>query len=289
MSRRSVKFVDVFYVVLGAVLLAFGVASFTVPNKITTAGLNGVATIIYYALGFPVGATILVGNVVLMSLQTYIIGTRSAWKTLLSIFVTSLSIEVFMIFPPLTTDPILACLYGGIISGIGVGLTFKVGGTTGGADIITQILNYKYHLPVGDVMLGTNVIISTVAGIVFGPELALYGLLTVFMSVKVVDSVLEGMSVYRTVMILSKHADEIGWAIIEDLRRGVTCLSGYGVYSGQQTNVLLTAVRRGEVPLLRQIIHEYDPDAFVIIGDARQVMGKGFVNLDDQVRHEKDL
>lgn len=289
MSKRSVSFIDILYVVVGALLLSFGLAFFTIPNKIATAGLNGIATVLYFAINLPVGVTVLGGNVILIALQRYVVGRKGAWKTLLSIVVTSASIEVFMLFPPLTTDPILACLYGGIISGIGVGLTFKAGGTTGGADIISQILHYKYHLPVGDVMLVSNVFVTALAGFVFGPELALYGLITVFMGVKVVDSVLEGMSVHRTVMILSKHTDEIGWAIIEDLRRGVTCLNGYGVYSGQSSNVLLTAVRRGEVPLLRQIIHELDPDAFIIIGDARQVMGKGFVNLDNQIRHEKDL
>ncbi|MFZ5952153.1 MAG: YitT family protein, partial [Candidatus Rifleibacteriota bacterium] len=153
----------------------------------------------------------------------------------------------------------------------------------------SQILHVKYHVPVGDVILITNIMVTCLAGWAFGPELALYGLTTVFFSGKVIDAVLEGMSVFRSVMIISSHSDEIGWAIIEELHRGVTCLNGYGVYSGKPTNVLLTAVRRKEMPILRNLIYEFDPNAFVIVGDARQVLGRGFIKLDEEVRREKDV
>jgi uncharacterized membrane-anchored protein YitT (DUF2179 family) len=155
-------------------------------------------------------------------------------------------------------------------------------------DIVSQILNFRYHIPVGDTILISNILVTGLAGYAFGPELALYGLITVFFSSKVIDAVLEGMSVFRSVMIITRHSDEIAWAIIEDLHRGVTSLEGTGVYSGRPTTVLLTAVRRKEMPILRQIIHEYDPGAFVIVGDARQIIGKGFVNLEEEVRREKD-
>lgn len=290
-STTAVRPIDVFYVVLGSILLAFSLVAFIVPNKIATGGLTGVATILFYLNGLPVGLTIFGGNLILISLQAYLIGSRSAWKTLLSIVITSACVEVFMNYfklPPLTKDPILACLYGGIISGVGVGITFKAGGTTGGVDIVSQILHFRYHVPVGDVILISNIFVTALAGYAFGPELALYGLITVFFSSKVIDAVLEGMSVFRSVMIITKNSDEIGWAIIEDLHRGVTRLDGTGVYTGLPTTVLLTAVRRKEMPILRQIIHEYDPTAFVIVGDARQIIGKGFVNLEDEVRREKD-
>jgi len=290
-AAGSVKARDIFYVILGAILLGFSLAAFTVPNKIATGGLTGCATILFYTIGLPVGATILTGNVILISLQAWLIGRRSAWKTLLSIIITSATIEILMNIvqmKALTHDPILACLYGGIISGVGVGITFKAGGTTGGMDIVSQMLHFKFHVPVGDVILISNVFVTAMAGYAFGPELALYGLITVFFSSKVIDAVLEGMSVFRSVMIITQHSDEIGWAIIEDLHRGVTRLEGTGVYTGLKTTILMTAVRRKEMPILRQIIHEYDPNAFVIVGDARQIIGKGFVNLDDEVRREKD-
>ncbi len=286
----AVRLRDVIYIIVGSILLAFSLSAFTVPNKIATGGLTGIATILYYIIGTPVGAVVLGGNLVLISLQAWLIGRRSAWKTLLSILVTSAAIELMMNvygMPPLTKDPILACLYGGLISGVGVGMTFRAGGTTGGVDIISQILHFRYHIPVGDVMLFSNVLVTGLAGYAFGPELALYGLITVFFSSKVIDAVLEGMSVFRTVFIISKFPDEISWAIIEDLHRGVTCLNGVGVYTAKPTSVLLTAVRRKEMPILRQIIYEYDPDAFVIVGDARQILGHGFVRLGDEINREK--
>ncbi|KAF1082542.1 MAG: hypothetical protein GQF41_1263 [Candidatus Rifleibacterium amylolyticum] len=286
----AVRIRDILYIVVGSILVAFSLSAFTVPNKIATGGLTGVATILYYMIGTPVGAVVFGGNIILISLQAWLIGRRSAWKTLLSILITSAAIELMMNvygMPPLTKDPILACLYGGLISGVGVGMTFRAGGTTGGVDIISQILHFRYHIPVGDVMLFSNVLVTGLAGYAFGPELALYGLITVFFSSKVIDAVLEGMSVFRTVFIISKFPDEISWAIIEDLHRGVTCLNGVGVYTAKPTSVLLTAVRRKEMPILRQIIYEYDPDAFVIVGDARQILGHGFVRLSDEINREK--
>ncbi len=290
-SGSSIRAIDIFYILLGSILCAFSLVAFTVPNKIATGGLTGIATILFYTINLPVGLSILVGNTFLIAIQAYTIGRRSAWKTLLSILVTSISIEVFMYVlkvPPLTKDPILACLYGGLISGVGIGITFKAGGTTGGMDIISQILHFKHHIPVGDVILISNVFVTAMAGYAFGPELALYGLITVFFSSKVIDAVLEGMPVFRSVMIVTKSSDEIGWAIIEDLHRGVTRIEGTGVYSNTPTTILLTAVRRKEMPTLRQIIHEFDPNAFVIVGDARQIIGRGFINIEDEVRREKD-
>lgn len=292
MTRKSLSAIDIFYVTFGSLLLAFSLVAFTIPNKIASGGLNGIATILFYKFGLPVGVMVLAANIVLISLQAHLIGKKSAWKTLLSIIVVSGSIELMMnVFhvPALTNDPILACLYGGILSGIGIGMAFRGGGTTGGMDIVSQMLHVRYHIPVGDVILISNVMVTGLAGWAFGPELALYGLITVFFCGKVIDAVLEGMSFYRTAMIISKSSDEIGWAIVEELHRGVTSLDGHGVYSGQQTSVLLTVVRRKEVPILRNLIYEVDPHAFVIVGDARQVLGRGFINFDEEIRREKNV
>ena len=154
-------------------------------------------------------------------------------------------------------------------------------------DIVSQILHYKYRIPIGDVTLVSNIVVTGLAGFTFGAELALYGLITVFFTSKVIDAVLEGMSVFRTVTIISKQSDVIGWAIIEELHRGVTSLEGIGMYSGKPVGVLLTAIRRGELPILRRIVYDNDPKAFVIVGDARQVIGQGFTKLEDEVRFQK--
>lgn len=290
-SSESIRPLDVFYLVFGAILLAFSMVAFTVPNKIAPGGISGIATILFFVAKFPVGITILGCNVFLIVLQAKIIGKRAAWKTLFAIIINAIAIELMMnVFPipPLTTNPILAGLYGGILSGIGIGITFKAGGTSGGMDIVSQILNFKYRIPIGDVTLVSNIIVTAMAGAVFGAELALFGLITVFFTSKVIDAVLEGMSVFRAVVIISKQSDVLGWAIIEELHRGVTNLDAVGMYSGKPVGVLLTAVRRGELPVLRRIVYENDPKAFIIVGDARQVIGQGFTKIEDEVRFEKN-
>ncbi|HNS08749.1 MAG TPA: YitT family protein [Candidatus Ozemobacteraceae bacterium] len=286
----TVRPLDIFYLISGALLLAFSMTAFTVPNRIAPGGISGIATILFFVVKMPVGFTILICNIILIAMQAKIIGRGSAWKTLFSIIVNSAAIEVMMnVMPvaPMTTNPILAGLYGGILSGIGVGITFKAGGTSGGMDIVSQILHYKYRIPIGDVTLVSNIVVTGLAGFTFGAELALYGLITVFFTSKVIDAVLEGMSVFRTVTIISKQSDVIGWAIIEELHRGVTSLEGIGMYSGKPVGVLLTAIRRGELPILRRIVYDNDPKAFVIVGDARQVIGHGFTKLEDEVRFQK--
>lgn len=286
----TVRPLDIFYLISGALLLAFSMTAFTVPNRIAPGGISGIATILFFVVKMPVGFTILICNIILIAMQAKIIGRGSAWKTLFSIIVNSAAIEVMMnMMPvaPMTTNPILAGLYGGILSGIGVGITFKAGGTSGGMDIVSQILHYKYRIPIGDVTLVSNIVVTGLAGFTFGAELALYGLITVFFTSKVIDAVLEGMSVFRTVTIISKQSDVIGWAIIEELHRGVTSLEGIGMYSGKPVGVLLTAIRRGELPILRRIVYDNDPKAFVIVGDARQVIGHGFTKLEDEVRFQK--
>ena len=291
MKKYPVRFIDIFYIIFGSIIVAFSLVGFTVPNKIATGGLSGIATILYYSLGTPLSITIFLGNFGLVIAQVLVIGKRSAWKTLMSVSVTSAFIALFtniLHLQALTHNGILACLYGGILLGIGIGITFRGGGTTGGMDIISQILHAKFHFPIGDTILISNCFVTVAAGYVFGPELALYGLVTVFFTGKVIDAVLEGISVFRNVFIVSQHSDEISWSIIEDLHRGVTCINGSGVYSAKPTNILMTAIRRRELPMLRRIIYNYDPTAFVIIGDARQVIGRGFVKLDDEIRIEED-
>jgi len=285
----NVRTSDVLLILFSSFLLSVGLVCFTAPNKIASGGLTGLATVLYFAIGTPIGTVVLIGNLILLGIQAKLVGTGSVWKTILSVVVSSVLTDLMMgplAIAPLAKDPLLACLYGGILGGIGVGLTFRAGGTTGGIDIVALILHHRWHIPIGDTILAANFLITLIAGAVFGPDLALYGLITVFFSGRVIDTVLEGMSVYRSVLIISKQSDEISWAIIEELHRGVTRLDGLGMYTSRPTHILLVAVRRQEMPTLRCLIHEFDPNAFVIVGETRQILGKGFIDLGEQVRRE---
>ena len=307
-SKDSLRFLDFIYLTFGSWLLGYCVAAFTAPNHIVPVGLTGIATILYGIKKVPIGLTILIGNIFLVAMQINMVGKKTAWKTIYVTLVSSIATDLMMgaynfsgispyltfldniekhfIVSPLTSDLFLTTLYGGIFSGIAIGLIFKTGGTTGGTDIITQIIHFKYKLPIAHVSLSLNVAVLLACAYFKGMHIAMYSILYVYVSSKVLDMVLEGISNFRTVFIFTSESDVIGWAIIEDLRRGVTALEGTGIYSGKKVSVLMTAIKRGELPSLRTIVYEYDPKAFLIVGDARQVLGYGFSKLEDEIRFD---
>lgn len=290
-SHRRTRVADILWIVAGAAVCSVGLVAFTIPNKIASGGLSGLATVLYYAAGLPVGAVVLGGNALLLLLQWRVVGPRSIGKSVLGIGVMSALIEYLMRglqVPALVNDPLLACLYGGILGGVGVGMVFRGGGTTGGTDIVAQVIHRQYRVPVGEAILVTNFLVTVAAGFVFGPELALYGLITVFFSGRVVDIVLEGMSVNRLAFVISDQADVIAQGIIEEIRRGATSVDVRGSYTGSERQMLLVALRRNEVPLLRRLVNSLDPTAFVIVTDARQILGKGFVSLSAEVAREEE-
>ena len=307
-SKDSLRFLDFLYLTFGSWLLGYCVAAFTAPNHIVPVGLTGIATILYGIKQIPIGLTILLGNIILVAMQVKMVGKKTAWKTIYVTVVSSIatdlmmgaynfsnispslsfldSIEKHFAVSPLTNDLFLTTLYGGVFSGIAMGMIFKTGGTTGGTDIITQIVHFKYKLPIAHVSLCLNAVVLLACAYFKGMHIAMYSLLYVYVSSKVIDIVLEGISNFRTVFIFTSEPDVIGWAIIEDLRRGATALEATGIYSGKKTNVLMTAIKRGELPLLRTIVYEFDPKAFIIVGDARQVLGHGFSKLEDEIRFD---
>ena len=306
--KDSLRFLDFLCLTFGSWLLGYCVAGFTAPNHIVPVGLTGIATILYGIKQVPIGLTILLGNIILVAMQVKMVGKKTAWKTIYVTVVSSIATDLMMgaynfsnISPylsfldslekhfavnPLTNDLFLTALYGGILSGVAMGMIFKTGGTTGGTDIITQIIHFKYKLPIAHVSLCLNAVVLLACAYFKGMHIAMYSLLYVYVSSKVIDIVLEGISNFRTVFIFTSEPDVIGWAIIEDLRRGATALDGTGIYSGKKINVLMTAIKRGELPQLRTIVYEYDPKAFIIVTDARQILGYGFSKLEDEIRFD---
>lgn len=306
--KDSLRFLDFLYLTFGSWLLGYCVAAFTAPNHIVPVGLTGIATILYGIKQVPIGLTILIGNIFLVAMQINMVGKKTAWKTIYVTVISSIatdlmmgaynfssispylsfldSIEKHFLVSPLTSDLFLTTLYGGVFAGVAIGLIFKTGGTTGGTDIITQIIHFKYKLPIAHVSLCLNVAVLLACAYFKGMQIAMYSLLYVYISSKVIDIVLEGISNFRTVFIFTSEPDVIGWAIIEELRRGATTLEGTGIYSGKKISILMTAIKRGELPLLRTLVYEFDPKAFIIVSDARQVLGQGFAKLEDEIRFD---
>ncbi|NLM17134.1 MAG: YitT family protein [Candidatus Riflebacteria bacterium] len=290
-KSKSLELRDFLYLLMSSALLAFAVAAFSAPNNIVPTGVTGLATLIYASFGIPIGMTVLIVNVFLIFAQTKLVGAKTAKKTIFVIVLSSIMTDFLMKvvqIPAATNDINLATLYGSVLTGLGIGLAFKAGGTTGGTDIINQILQVKAKVPLSYSMLLSNSVVLAFTGFKFGMSGVLYSLIYLFISSKILDVTIEGMTVFRTVFVISNEAERIGTAIVEELRRGATCLDGRGIYSGKNVGFLVTAIKKGELPALQTLIYSFDPKAFVIVNESRQVLGTGFSKLQDEVRFNFD-
>ncbi len=267
---------------LGAALIALAADLFSIPNHVVPGGLTGIATLLHYTTNVPVGMTTLVMNIPLfLAGIRWGGGMRFALRTVVATVVMSLAIDFFAPrVPRITTDPLLYTLYGGLLDGLGMGLVFRAHGTTGGTDILASLMNRWTGVSLGAWLLIFNVLILGAAGLVVGWEQALYALILSYVSSRAIDLVQEGLSYSKAAVVISDHADEIRGAIIEQMERGVTILPGKGGYTGLERAVLFSVVAQSEVTRLKRLIHDLDPQAFVVIGQVQEVLGEGFRRLE---------
>jgi uncharacterized membrane-anchored protein YitT (DUF2179 family) len=281
---RSRPVRDYFWMTLGILITAFALDTFLIPNRIAAGGVSGLATIILYSLKdaglpiVPVGVQMLLMNAVLLVIGIRARGWRYGAKTLYGAVGLSLAIDLMAPFVHTlaTNDPLLAVLWGGALSGIGMGMVFRVGGNTGGTDIVAQLLTKKFNLGVGQLMLLLDAGVLLVAALKFGPELALYGAVAVFVTTTTIDVVQEGLSTEKAAFIFSKMNEQIGAAILSELGRGATAFAARGMYTGEDRDVIFCVVSRRELDDLKNIVHALDPDAFLVISDVHEALGEGF-------------
>lgn len=268
-------------ITLGCALMAISLNAFTVPNKIAPGGVNGLATVIYHLFKIPVGVSILLFNIPLFFLSLKILGKGFGVKTLYATIIGSIFIDYVFIMPIFTSDLLLAAVFGGVILGLGLGIVFRFGGTTGGTDLIAAMINK--HFPgftIGTILMATDFFVVLIAGLVFRQaEISLYSLIGLFISIKVLDLVQEGLGYAKAFFIISNNPDEISKVVFEELDRSITSLSGEGMYSREEKEVLLCVVNRTQVNRLKEIIHAIDPEAFVILTEVREVFGEGFKEI----------
>jgi uncharacterized membrane-anchored protein YitT (DUF2179 family) len=281
MLRRWVQAAkDLFLIVIGALLTALALDWFLVPNRIAAGGVSGLATIIYHWTGLPVGALSLAFNLPLLILAVVVLGWQSAVKTVIgAVLVSVFTDALVLLVQPLTHDPLLAAVSGGLLAGVGLGLCFRSGGSTGGTDIAAQLLQRRSRRQgVGAYLLIADGFVLLLAGIAFTPELALYALVALLASSVVIDVVLEGLPYARQALIVTEpeQARQISEEVFKRLGRGVTALSGQGMYTQAERCILLVVVVRGELRTLTDLVADIDPDAFVVISDVRSVLGEGF-------------
>ena len=264
---------------LGLLLMMVSYNYFFVPNQIAPGGVTGLATIIHYLWGIPVGLMSAVINIPLFLLSWKRMGTSFAARSLASMLLLSLFLDLFPSFA-LTEDNLLATITGGAILGVGLALVLMGNATTGGTDLAAAMIQRALpHLSFGVILLVIEICIVTFSGFVFGAQKALYAAVSLFLTSRLVDMLQEGVASSRLFFIISPKSDEIAHRILIELDRGVTTLDGHGVYSGEDKQVIFSVVSSKEVHSIKKIVHEVDPNAFVVLTVANETMGEGFSRL----------
>ena len=264
---------------IGSAVFALGFALFLIPNEINTGGISGLAMILRELLGFgSVGILTLLMNIPLFLIGGLKIGRRFFAGSLVGMVVSSVLMDVFSVLSFQTPDPLLGGLYGGVICGTGLGLVFLAGASTGGSDIVVRLVKKKYrNLPIGRISIMFDAMVVLLTGVVFRDiSKALYSGVVVFVCGQVIDAMVYRFDYSRVALIVSREHEAIARAIGEKLDRGATYLHGAASYSGQNMEIVLTVVRKGQLAELKELVMDIDKSAFVIVQEAHQVLGDGF-------------
>lgn len=282
------------WIIAGSIITAAAINIFLVPFKLAPGGVTGIATVVYYLSSkrLPVGITMLALNIPLFILGMKFIGGRFIVRTLFSTVLLSVLIDLsepftgdfvrmFIVKTEITAtnpDLMLYCVFGGFFMGLGLGLVFKSGATTGGTDLAARIVNHFFpHLTMGQLLLIIDSSVIIFATIAFNSFLlGLYAIVSLFISTKVIDAILEGVNFAKAVYIISNKPDEISKLILTELDRGVTSFKGVGMYTRNDKDVLYCVLDRAQIQALKQLVVRIDPDAFVILTDVREVLGEGW-------------
>lgn len=269
---------EILGVTAGVIFTALGLDLFLIPNKIAAGGVSGLATVIHYVIHTPVGLTMLFLNAPLFLWAIYRLGLKFGFRSLYGTISLSVVIDTLAPYLPVPTrDPLLASVFGGVLTGLGLGLVFRYRGTTGGTDLAAAILRTYTGTNVGQLLFVVDAFVVLVAGFTFKSwELAMYALITVFITSWLIDVVQEGFSYTKAFFVISEHVDEIAQVVMQEMDRGVTALKGRGMYTGAEREVLFTVVNRSEVTRLKDVIYSIDPRAFVVLADVHEVLGEGF-------------
>lgn len=268
------------WMTVGIAFAALGLNLFLAPNKIAAGGVSGLAVVVYHLFGLPIGITMLIFNVPLFILGAKILGSSFGARSIYGFVALSLIVDVTAPFlERVTPDPVLAAIYGGALLGVGLGITYRFGGSTGGTAIAARLIDHFTRIGVGRGLLFADGFVIVSAGLVFGAELALYGLLAVFVTIYVVDLLEEGTPYAKAAFIICDKPDDISAKVFNELQRGVTALEAKGMYTGNDRHFLFVTIYRDEVGQLKQLVHDVDPDAFVVIANVHEALGEGFRQL----------
>lgn len=266
--------------ILGALIMAAGVSLFLLPNQLSSGGIAGVATIFYYLLNIPMGTVIIAINIPLFLFSMYKVGKMFFLKSTLGTVAMSVFIDLLDKIEPLTNDRFLACIYGGILLGLGTTLLLKAESSTGGSDLISYIAKkYKPTVRSGNIIVIIDIIIIALNVIFFKEiEIGLYSAIAIYIMGKIIDIFFEGINFTKLMIIVSNKSEEIAKQIDQKVDRGSTGLYGKGMYTNENKLILMCAAYRKDVARIKIIAKEIDPKSFIVITNSREVVGKGFKN-----------
>lgn len=265
--------VPLFFITVGAVIAAFALEEFLVPFKILDGGIVGVSMIVSQLSGLPLGILTIILNIPFVLMGFKRLGIRFLVKAIYAMVLFSVFLGVFKDMKAVTDKEILVVAFGGVLLGIGVGLILRYGGCLDGTEIVAMFLSKHVEFSVGQIVLFFNIIIYGVAGLLFGPDRALYSLLTYFITSKVIDIVENGMEQGKSVMIITDHGKDIADKIYSQLGRTCTQMEGKGMVSNGKKTVLYCVITRVEVPAIKKIINDADVSAFMTISDVSEIVG----------------
>lgn len=281
-------FISYTLIIIGAFIMASGFVLFITPYKIVPGGVYGISIVLHHLFGTPVGLIALCFDIPLTLIGIKILGPRFGVKTVVGFVFTAVFVDSLTYLwgeqPLVENDALLSSIFGGVMVGLGLGLIFKAKATSGGSDIVAMIIAKYTRLPLGQLMILVDSAIVFVGFAAFQDwKIPLYSLIVIFITGKVIDVVLEGISYDKTLFIISEKAEEIRNKIIVDLNRGGTFIQGKGMYNGKDRTIIYTVVNRREVAMLQEFIHKTDPSAFMTVINANEIIGEGFKSLNDKV------
>lgn len=282
-GRASRLALDFFFDAAGSFLLAVGIYCFSEPCQIAPGGVSGIAILLKHLWGLPIGIMTFIINIPLMVLAAKYMGKKFALKTTRTLIISTIVLDVFVSgrLPQYQGDRLMGSLCGGLLMGVGLALIFLRGSTTAGTDIVSYLVQMKFpHIQIGRIILFIDCVILAFSVLVFRDfEAGLFGVAALFCQTKVIDGILYGIEKGTVITVMSERNEEIALRIIKEMDRTATLLKGQGAYSKKDTQVLYCVVRRQQFAKLRELVYETDPEAFLVVTEAQQVLGEGFAAL----------
>jgi uncharacterized membrane-anchored protein YitT (DUF2179 family) len=275
-------------IVIGTFLVSVGYVVFISPNKIVPGGIYGISIMLHHLLKTPLGLTALAFNIPLTLIGTKLLGPKFGAKTVVAFVLTSIYVDVLNYFygsaPLVEGETLVSCIFGGLFIGIGVAMTFKAKATSGGSDVIAMILQKYTRLPSGQLMMLVDSSIVVISFFAFGDwKIPLFSWITIFVVGRVIDIAMHGFTYDKTLFIISDKHEEIRNSIIHDLKRGGTFLRGEGMYKKDEKQIIFTVVNPRELYLLEEYVNRIDPESFIAVLEAYEILGKGFKSLSEKV------